>query len=320
MTGTFARPRPPAALERWRRGDGSFWIVVEGGEIAEVVDWLRTSGHDPVLLDLFLERGHTARFLPLADAVYFEAPVVSITHPEKSFPARFLCLDRLVVQFQDSSAGPTDPAEFALTSRLVTLCEPSTSALVSSLQVAQSMRVRDRSLTLRAEARRLAARMDASPESVTIDEIATLKRNIRDLDEIVDEQLAVFTLLKALQSTPLDMVRIAQIFQVAVTNTESSDRAVDRLTRQAADLQGSYDLHQQDKTNHRLEVLTILSAVFLPLSLLTGIYGMNFDVMPELHFRYGYLTLLAGMAALTGGLLWYFRSHGWVSDTRRESD
>lgn len=65
----------------------------------------------------------------------------------------------------------------------------------------------------------------------------------------------------------------------------------------------------QEKTNQRLKFLTIISAVFLPLMLVTGLYGMNFRYMPEL----GYPLVLAAMGALAGILLWTFYRKGWFN-------
>ena len=52
--------------------------------------------------------------------------------------------------------------------------------------------------------------------------------------------------------------------------------------------------------NNTMKVLTIITALFLPLTLIAGIYGMNFDYMPELHWRYGYFTVLGAMLTLLG--------------------
>jgi magnesium transporter len=63
--------------------------------------------------------------------------------------------------------------------------------------------------------------------------------------------------------------------------------------------------------NQRLTALTIISAIFLPLTLLSGIYGMNFENMPELHLHYAYPALLGIMAAIVFGLWRYFKRNGW---------
>ena len=52
--------------------------------------------------------------------------------------------------------------------------------------------------------------------------------------------------------------------------------------------------------------------IFLPLTFLAGIYGMNFDNMPELHTRTGYFIVIGAMLAIAGGLLWGFRRWRWI--------
>ena len=59
-------------------------------------------------------------------------------------------------------------------------------------------------------------------------------------------------------------------------------------------------------------MLTIFSAIVLPLSLVAGIYGMNFEHMPELREPWGYPVVLGGMAALAIGMLLWFRRKGWL--------
>lgn len=66
-----------------------------------------------------------------------------------------------------------------------------------------------------------------------------------------------------------------------------------------------------NKTNEVMKTLTIVSTIFIPLSFLAGLYGMNFEVMPELHWRYGYFALLGLMVAIVIGFFVWFRRRGW---------
>ncbi len=68
-----------------------------------------------------------------------------------------------------------------------------------------------------------------------------------------------------------------------------------------------------NRTNDIMKVLTIIATIFIPLTFLAGIYGMNFDHMPELHDRLGYPILLAVMAVIALGLLGFFHRRGWLS-------
>ncbi len=89
------------------------------------------------------------------------------------------------------------------------------------------------------------------------------------------------------------------------------ERHADALQR---DIEGAVQLHFSSvahRTNQIVQVLTVLSAIFFPLTLLTGIWGMNFENMPELHSKYGYYYALATIVILAGGLLAYFRKRGF---------
>lgn len=78
---------------------------------------------------------------------------------------------------------------------------------------------------------------------------------------------------------------------------------------------GLFDIHfavVANKANEVMKTLAVVSAIILPLSLIAGIYGMNFEYMPELRSPMGYFTILALMAGITVLLLWYFWRRGWI--------
>jgi magnesium transporter len=61
-----------------------------------------------------------------------------------------------------------------------------------------------------------------------------------------------------------------------------------------------------------MKVLTIFSAIMLPLTFIAGVYGMNFENMPELHSRYGYYTVWVIMIVVAVGMLLLFWKRGWI--------
>lgn len=78
---------------------------------------------------------------------------------------------------------------------------------------------------------------------------------------------------------------------------------------------GLFDIHFSviaTKTNDVMKTLAVVSAIILPLSLIAGIYGMNFEYMPELKSRNGYFLTLGVMAIITIALLIYFWRRGWI--------
>jgi magnesium transporter len=70
-----------------------------------------------------------------------------------------------------------------------------------------------------------------------------------------------------------------------------------------------------NRTNEIMKVLTIISAVFIPLTLIAGIYGMNFKFQPELEWRWGYPFALGLMAIIAFVLLLYFKVKGWLGSS-----
>lgn len=66
-----------------------------------------------------------------------------------------------------------------------------------------------------------------------------------------------------------------------------------------------------NKMNEVMKVLTVIATIFIPLTFLTGIYGMNFVNMPELNWKYGYFYVLSLIAIVVLGMLWYFKKKRW---------
>jgi magnesium transporter len=92
---------------------------------------------------------------------------------------------------------------------------------------------------------------------------------------------------------------------------------VETYREMASGLVDEYMSAVSNRMNEVMKVLTIVSTIFIPISFLAGLYGMNFDTrspynMPELGWRYGYLAALVLMAAVVGVMLYYFRKKRWL--------
>ncbi|MCA9307719.1 MAG: hypothetical protein KDA16_14410, partial [Phycisphaerales bacterium] len=86
---------------------------------------------------------------------------------------------------------------------------------------------------------------------------------------------------------------------------------------------GLMDLHlsaASHRMNEVMKTLTIVATIFIPLTFLAGVYGMNFDHMPELHWRWGYPAAWLSMIGIGAGLVWWFRRRGWLGDGHRDAD
>jgi magnesium transporter len=86
----------------------------------------------------------------------------------------------------------------------------------------------------------------------------------------------------------------------------------DSLSENTNQILNIYFSISAQKTNEIIRVLTLFSVFFMPLTFIVGIYGMNFDFMPELHWHLGYPAVMITMALVTGGIFWWFRKKGWL--------
>lgn len=92
-------------------------------------------------------------------------------------------------------------------------------------------------------------------------------------------------------------------------------RVIDMVETARDILSSMHDIYLSsvsNKMNEVMKVLTLIATIFIPLTFIVGVYGMNFDHMPELHWRWGYFGVWGAMAALSLGMVKYFHSRNWL--------
>ena len=87
---------------------------------------------------------------------------------------------------------------------------------------------------------------------------------------------------------------------------------VDMCRESLAGLMNTYISAVGQRTNEVMKVLTIMSSIFVPLTFMAGIYGMNFEYMPELQVRWAYPLVWLTMLGCVGGMLFFFHHKGWI--------
>ncbi len=154
------------------------------------------------------------------------------------------------------------------------------------------------------------------PNNSILEEIMDLKRGVLRLRRISAKQREVllrmsrgeFSLIDPLM---LPFYRDVHDHIVRVTDLAESYRDL---------ISGSLEAYLSvvsNRMNEIMKVLTIFSAIMLPLTFIAGVYGMNFDNMPELHSRFGYYTVWAIMITVAVGMLFLFWKRGWIGGGER---
>jgi magnesium transporter len=139
------------------------------------------------------------------------------------------------------------------------------------------------------------------------------------LQRIYTEKRRVIQMRRMLSHT-LDVVQrlvpasepTAPLFQDLRENAESMYSYAEELIEDVNSLLSIQLALAQHRTSEVVRVLTVFSVFFLPLTFIVGIYGMNFDFMPELRQRWGYPAIMIGMGMVTLAIYTWFRRRGWL--------
>lgn len=155
------------------------------------------------------------------------------------------------------------------------------------------------------------------PNNEILEEILALKRSLLRVKRITSKQLEILYRMshgqfQLIGGSALPFFR--DIFDHMVRVSDLSESYRDLIS-------GSLEAYLSvvsNRLNEIMKVLTIFSAIMLPLTFIAGVYGMNFDNMPELHSTYGYFTVLAIMIIVAIGMLYFFWRRGWIGQGPKE--
>jgi len=165
------------------------------------------------------------------------------------------------------------------------------------------------------------ARIDAFEELVFGGRDSDARAFAEDLREIHVLKRQV-TLIKRLLWRTLDVVqrmtpatgRAGSLLRDVQENVESSHFYADELLDDVNTVLNVQLALAAHRTGEVMRILTVFSVFFLPLTFLVGVYGMNFDFMPELRSPWGYPLVLAAMGAITLTIYLWFRRRGWLRE------
>lgn len=281
----------------------AYWIDVSDYSEPELQSWIAQLEMPPFITNRLLGLGQITQVLPLPRALLIELRV--LPDPDSTLPRQVavLCIENLLITLDARKRERTDPE--------VDLVEPSLSGLLLALLQLSANQVSAELRKVRVRLFDLDGRMDRDPASVGLPEIIEAKDSLLRIISVAEEQLECYEGLSDSVSEVLDFSHLQGLLRLLLSTSGSAHRMAERLETRISDLKHRHANHQQERINHRLAVLTVVSAVFLPLTLIAGIWGMNFESMPELGHPLGYPIALGVMVLVSGGMMLVFYLRGW---------
>ena len=301
-------------ISEWESGTASHWVDAVG-DSGEIDAWkrgvLKKIGASSFVERAVFNATHAASVVSTGQGVYFRIPVIISDRDDPVvFVSGLVLVDLLVTwrsrgiegieELLDGLKTPTDLPWVTTTSDLVAaLC---VTFSTDAFRASQDLRLR------------IDAISDEATSVGRIDGTGLDTANIRlhTLDELAGDYAQVFSMLRDSNSDALDLGGHHSRIQTAIASSHALARRVKLYYERIAQLRQQQVEEVSDKTNRRLGVLSVLSAIFLPLTLLTGIFGMNFQHMPGLSWSWTYPALILLIIATVGGMWWYFKKAGWI--------
>ena len=135
-------------------------------------------------------------------------------------------------------------------------------------------------------------------------DLLKLRRGLRPMREVLHR----FLVSRRVEMTDNDRKYFHDIYDDLVQQTE----IIEANRELASDIRENFMTYNSLKSNNIMMTLTVISTIFLPLTFIVGLYGMNFKNMPELEWQYGYFLVVAIMFGIAFGMLWVFKKKGWL--------
>ncbi len=153
--------------------------------------------------------------------------------------------------------------------------------------------------------------MDLIPLEEDNDTVMYYKSLLGIIMNQCEENLFCFTLLKTVIHRPYIPYSTRNIVNDILDTLNHVQKSLISLDQRLEDQLLRIDSHLREQTDKRLRILTIFSSIFLPITFISGLYGMNFHYMPDLQWKWAYFACLGVMAFIVIGMLIFFAKRGW---------
>ena len=265
--------RPSGLLNNWPTTTDEVWIDIQAPHPNDFRPFLEQLNLHPLIMEDCLDPYRSSRFSSFEKSLHFEFSV--FTGKAVDDYLSVVCIPRMLITIRTTQMPAFDGLLRDLESQMQ-LNAGTKSALLHAILNALGDRLIQAAIGCRDKIRSLSRSMDDNADAVVIDEVISVKRRLQDIATIAEDQLYCVRGLVAIDSDALSIADQRNFLRDEVRNYETALRVLHRHEARAAELQQQYTSCLQARTESRIRVLTILSAICMPLTLIAGIYGMNF--------------------------------------------
>jgi len=302
-------------LQEYLNNESVTWFNVDGLHDLELIqDIGATLQLDQLLLADVLETNARPKIHEYEDWIFLSLKVVQFNEEKKHFSVENLSIifnDNILISFQEKKRDVFEPVRDRIRNHKRTLRNSKTDYLLFALLDT----VIDHYLyVLSLFGEKIESFEDVlldKPDKNVIEKINLFKKELNYIRKGIKPAREMILALSKIESDFIDNKNEVH-FKELVSNINQATDSLDSYRELLSDQLNIYHMVISSKLNDIIKFLTIFSVIFIPLTFIAGIYGTNFDFLPELHFEYGYFIMLGVMVTISILMLFYFKRKKWL--------
>jgi magnesium transporter len=302
-----------AAIEMYRKGESRVWIDITDAKPEELEQQLNELQVHGLLKSFCLGASDHPGFYPLHPLSLVVMPVqMRVQNTSRISYLSILLSSKYLVTIRESSMARFRN-DIAFNDSAEVLPDGTPAGLIASLLLGLSLEGLRKTSKLADAISDMEIGLDKSPQLLKIEELSDLRSEVMVLEAIVSGQLPILKIVTSsdrklnIEGTSKDYL------QWSIANLEAAEKKLEWLEHRIELMRSALDLHAQETMNNRLGRLTILSMIFMPITFLAGIWGMNFQYIPLLSNEHGYLMAIGLMLLIAGSMYLFFKKKGWFN-------
>jgi Mg2+ and Co2+ transporter CorA len=289
---------------------GERWFDIQANDPQELRIFLTPLNLHPVQLARCLDSVNNPGVISFGKSLLMEFPT---TFDRESINPSYLTMllqDSILVTVRHGAMGALDDFISSLTGEttvpILHLAQIIYMILdqFADLNVEVQVAIRDQILLM-------SNRLSEYPRKVSMNDLSHLRAQVENLVSLVENQLYCISGLSASDNELLKDPHRKAYIQDLLSETEIMQSGVYRLESRMKDLYNDYQAMGNERVEKRLRLLTIVSAITLPLGLLAGLLGMNVGGVPGTKIPYGFIIVIVLMVLIILVEYLYFRRKGW---------
>lgn len=303
-----------ASLKSQRRGDSVLWINVNGVHIIRAIEEIgEIFGIHPLTLEDIVNIGQRSKIEIYDEYVFIVMKMLQFIEDKNEIASENICFviaEDFLISFQETKGDIFDSVRDRIRKSKGRIRSSSSDYLAYALidtMVDHYFIILEE---LGEKIQDLEEDILGNPTHDTLEDIHEFKREIIFFRKQIGP---IREILNVFRKEGLPILRentalyISDVYDHAIQIMDNIDSFRDILS-------GMLDIYLStisNKMNEVMKLLTIISTIFIPLTFIAGIYGMNFKYMPELEWRWGYFTVWGIMLIIFGVMVWYFKKKKW---------